>query len=84
MNLSDNKNLGQQIRKMKNGTEFIYSTIAGEFECIKVSSDYVASSNIDNNLIIFDVYKNCLSIGNSSPINYCAIMRMAKGLRINN
>lgn len=82
--ITDNNQLGQQIKEMENGTEFTYSTIAGDFDCVKVSDDYVASKNIDNNLIIFDVYENCLSIGNSSPINYNAVCRMAKGLKINN
>ena len=82
--ISDSNKLGQQIRAMENGTEFSYSTIAGEFDCVKVSDNYIASTNIDNDLIIFDVYENCLSIGNSNPTNYNAIKRMAKGLKINN
>ena len=82
--IADSENLGQEIRELETGTEFTYKSCVGNFPCIKMSDKYVASRNGRDELIIFDVYENCLSLGTSNPRNFYAVQRMMRGLRVNN
>lgn len=83
MIIRNSENLGKEIREMEKGQKFVFETNFGKFNCVKLSDEYVASENKNGELIIFDVFDNCLSLGNYSQCNYNAVLRMALGLRVN-
>lgn len=83
MIIKNNEKLGKEVRAMEKGQEFVFETTFGNYNCVKLSDEYVASENAKGDLIIFDVFENCLSLGNYSQCNYNAVLKMALGVRVN-
>lgn len=57
-------------KELKNYEQFIYTVGQSEFVAIKINDDYCAFLTGMNKFILAQKYKNCLSIGSLTPIEY--------------
>ena len=55
---------------LEKGEQFLYATATAEFFGIKYNDCYAILINCSNEFIIAKVYKNCLSIGSGTILEY--------------
>ncbi|MBR6163259.1 hypothetical protein IKQ26_05180 [bacterium] len=65
-----NPNWFDEYKALGKDKQFIYDTFLGSFVAIKINNEYAAFLNGLNNFIIAKAYKNCLSIGEGTPLQY--------------
>lgn len=65
------------FEELKPNDKFIYQECRIEFQAIKINDQYAAFINYDGKFILAQKYKNCLSIGSGSVMEF-STFAMAK------